>query len=99
MHNDSQRVELSVTLEQPGIVVLADVFDRGWKLSIDGVPAEILKVNSMMRGAAVEAGTHMIVYEYEPASLQIGIIVSITGLVMLGATVLWARIDTRASRA
>ena len=48
-----QRVELEANLESAGIVVLADIHYPGWKLTIDGQPAPIYKVNRLMRGAAV----------------------------------------------
>lgn len=67
-----QRVELTASLEKPGIVVLADVFYDGWKLTVDGQPQEIIRTNRMMRGALVQSGEHKIVYTYEPASFWIG---------------------------
>lgn len=76
----SARVELDATLETPGIVVLADVYYPGWKLTIDGRPAPVYRINRMMRGAAVEAGTHRLVYTYEPDSFRIGLIASAVGL-------------------
>src|SRR5690606_8113095 len=63
------RVELEAHLARPGIVVLADVYYPGWRLTIDGRPAPILRVNRMMRGAAVDAGAHTLVYTYEPGSV------------------------------
>jgi len=74
------RVELTATLDQPGLVVLADVFYPGWRLSIDGQPATIYRVNRMMRGAAVGAGTHTLVYTYEPNSFRFGGLISLAGL-------------------
>jgi len=74
------RVELTAKLDQPGIVVLADVFYPGWRLSINGEPATIYRVNRMMRGAAVEAGTHKLVYTYEPNSFRFGGMISLAGL-------------------
>ena len=49
-------------------VVLADAFYPGWALTVDDRPAEILRTNRMMRGAALEAGRHRLVYEYRPRS-------------------------------
>ena len=39
------RVELTARLARPGFVILADVYYPGWRLTIDGVPATILKAN------------------------------------------------------
>jgi hypothetical protein len=78
-----QQVELAVSLESPGLVILSDVYYPGWELTIDGNPAPIYPVNRMMRGAAVAAGAHHLVYSYEPRSFQAGRVVSIVAVVML----------------
>lgn len=83
------RVELSVTLDAPGIVVLSDVYYPGWKLTVDGEPAPIYRVNRMMRGAAVASGTHQLVYTYEPTSFRVGLLASAAGLTaLLGLSIL-----------
>jgi hypothetical protein len=85
---DPQRAELTTTLEVPGMVILSDIDYPGWELAIDGRPAPIYRVNLAMRGAAVEAGTHRLVYSFRPRSFLIGRIVSLIGLaalVVLGA--------------
>lgn len=78
---DPQHVEIAATLVSPGIVVLSDVDYPGWELTIDGRPAPIVPVNLAMRGAAVEAGRHRLVYSYHPRSFLIGRTVSVVGLV------------------
>ena len=77
------RVELSVTLDAPGIVVLSDVYYPGWKLTVDGEQAPIYRVNRMMRGAAVASGTHQLVYTYDPRSFRVGLMASAAGLAAL----------------
>jgi hypothetical protein len=89
---EPRRVELAATLERPGLVILADVYYPGWKLTIDGAPAPIYRTNRMMRGAAVKEGRHTLVYTYDPASFRIGAILSITGLLALGLLVSWAQV-------
>ncbi len=74
------RAELDVTMESPGLVVLADIFYPGWELTIDGVPAPIYRVNRAMRGAAVAAGHHRLVYTYDPRSFRVGLVVSAVGI-------------------
>ena len=75
-----QRVELDVTLESPGIVVLADVYYPGWELTIDDVPAPIYRINRLMRGAAAGTGHHHLVFRYAPRSFRLGLMVSAVGL-------------------
>jgi hypothetical protein len=79
---EPQRVELEARLTRPGIVVLADVYYPGWTLEIDGKPAPILRANRLMRGAAVGAGTHRLVYRYDPLSFRLGGIVSILNIAL-----------------
>jgi uncharacterized membrane protein YfhO len=62
--------------------VLADVYYPGWELTIDGKPAPIYRVNGFMRGAAVPANAHQLVYTYAPRSFRIGKVVSIAGLAL-----------------
>src|SRR5262249_42718416 len=78
-----QRVELVAELKRPGLVVLADAFDPGWSLTIDGAPAPILRTNRLMRGAAGRAGKHTLGYTYSPTSFWIGAAISIAALLAL----------------
>jgi hypothetical protein len=87
---EPQRVELVAQLERPGLVVLADAYYPGWRLAIDGQSAPIYRTNRMMRGAAVKAGRHTLVYTYEPLSVRIGAGISLAGLVVFAALVPWA---------
>jgi hypothetical protein len=92
---DPDRVELDATLDRPGIVVLADVHYPGWTLTIDGRAAPIYRANRMMRGAAVGAGRHTLVYTFRPLSFRVGLVVSGLGLALLGALAVWSVLPTR----
>jgi hypothetical protein len=79
-----QRVEIDAVLVRPGLVVLADIFYPGWRLTIDGAEAPIYRANRMMRGAAVPSGKHRLVYTYEPHSFYLGARITAAGLAALG---------------
>jgi uncharacterized membrane protein YfhO len=87
-------------MDSPGLVILADTDYPGWRLSIDGRPAPILRANRLMRGAAVRAGQHTLVYTYEPVSFRVGAIVSAIGWIVLLrlAWSSWREPAARASR-
>ena len=81
---------LDATLSRPGLVILADVFYPGWTLTIDDKPAPIFRANRLMRAAAVEKGTHTLVYTYKPRSFQVGAAISLVGLAALVALSGWS---------
>lgn len=71
-----ERVELKVTLDSPGWLVLTDTYYPGWQATVDGQPAEILPANIMFRAVEVLAGEHTVVFEFKPRSVLIGAWVS-----------------------
>jgi hypothetical protein len=88
--DEPQRVELTAMLRSPGLVVVADMYYPGWNLTVDGRPAEILRTNRAMRGVVLPAGTHRLVFRYDPSSFRLGIALSLLGLTALAALVAWA---------
>jgi len=85
--NEPGRVELLARLERPGLVILADTFYPGWRLTIDGKTEPIYRANLLMRAAAVPIGEHKLTYTYEPWSVRVGAFVSGAGLIVLTALI------------
>ncbi|MFL5816870.1 MAG: YfhO family protein [Conexibacter sp.] len=78
-------VPLRATLRQPGLVVLNDALAPGWSVKVDGSPASVIRANDVMRGVAVDKGTHEIVWSYRVPGLRLGAALSALGLVLLMA--------------
>jgi hypothetical protein len=94
----SQRVEIEATLDRPGLLVLSDFYDSGWRAEImesdaaslrAGQNVPVLRTNRIMRGIFLPAGTHRIQYVYRPRSFYVGAIVSIIGWAALGLGRAW----------
>jgi uncharacterized membrane protein YfhO len=51
-------------------------------LTIDGEPAPIYRANRIMRGAAVQAGKHRLVFVYDPFSFRLGLGISAAGFMI-----------------
>lgn len=63
--------ELHYTAEmsQEGLAVFSEIYyPVGWKATIDGNEAEILRTDYLLRGLVIPAGTHEIVFRFEPKS-------------------------------
>lgn len=77
------RVTVSVKMETPGLVVLADLWDKGWHAYLNGQRMPILRANHALRGVLVPAGAGTVEFRYESGSLALGV-----GLAILAALVL-----------
>jgi hypothetical protein len=87
-----RRVELRTYLSRGGLVVLNDRLKDGWSVTVDGRAAKPIRVNSVVRGAAVPAGSHVVVWSYRAPGLLAGGIVSlVTALALILAAVVLRR--------
>jgi hypothetical protein len=80
-----ERVSLSVRARRPGVVVLSDPWYPGWKATVDGRDAEVERVDYVLRGVRVPAGTHRVELRYAPASWRLAWILSLLGVLALSA--------------
>ena len=76
-----ERVVLESTASAPRLLVLADAYYPGWRASVDGAAATILKVDGVFRGVVVPAGMHQVRFWYVPLSFWLGCGVSVLALV------------------
>ena len=86
------RIELSVDLAAPGLLVLNEAPYPGWTAEVNGRPAEILTVNLVSRGLALPAGAHQISMRFDPPGYSAGVVASLaaTGLLVpLLAVSIW----------
>jgi hypothetical protein len=98
-YDSPTRVVIEARLARPGIVVLADAYDPGWRSELDGAPTPVLRANLLMRAAIVPAGRHRLVYTYDPPSVRIGAFASLLGLAAIAGLAFRAhRRDGCASR-
>lgn len=79
---DPEHVEVAVSAEQPGLLVLSDSYYPGWIARVDGVEAPIVPANVLARGVFVPPGDHTVTFTYAPASWRWGRLLSAAGLLL-----------------
>lgn len=81
-----KHVVLSANTKSPTVLLLNDKYDAGWKVTVDGQPAKLMRANYIVRAVHLPtAGDHKIEFTFE-APLR-GLYVSLSGAV-LGALLL-----------
>lgn len=84
---ENASVTLRATLPSAAVVVLDDAWAPGWSVSVDGKPARALRADVILRGVAVPAGTHTIVWSYRVPGLRAGLALTLLGLAL---SAVWA---------
>jgi hypothetical protein len=91
----STRVTLSIRMETPGLVVLADAWDKGWRTYLNGKPVPILRANHALRGVVVPEGNGTLEFRYEPASFRLGLVLAGLAVAIMAAWVAGSAIRNR----
>ena len=60
---------LDVSSERDGLLVVSQPFYPGWQARIDQEPAAIHRVNHLLQGVSVGAGTHRVELSYHQSPL------------------------------
>jgi hypothetical protein len=81
-----QSARIDVTASGNGIVLVRDTFDEGWRATVDGDPAPVLRTDYFLQGVPVTAGTHTVVLTYRDPAIGIGLAVSAVALALLLGT-------------
>ena len=84
-----EQVIIHVEAAQPALLLLTDANYPGWRATLNGADAPIHTANLLFRALFVPAGTHEVVFSYEPESVRNGRYLSLLGLMLLLALA-WA---------
>ena len=85
--NDPERVVLRVHAPQPGFLHLTDQYFPGWRATVNGTPAPILRANFLFRAVEVPDGDSLVEFRYVPVSFYVGAAISLLSGLALGAAV------------
>lgn len=73
--------QIETDSERPALLVLSETFYPGWRVTVDGEAAELLKAYTVVRAVCVPAGRHTVEWRYVPTVFMIGGALSLLALV------------------
>jgi len=88
---EPNRIAVKTQSDQPGYLVLSELFYPGWEATVDGKAAPILKADCILRAVVVDQGAHEVIFQYRPRSLMLGAAGSAGTMALLLAVLLRAR--------
>ncbi len=69
--------------DRAGILTLSELYFPHWEVTVDGRPAELLRVNYAFRGVALKPGSHLVEMQYRSPWIRMGLWVSFASLLIL----------------
>jgi uncharacterized membrane protein YfhO len=75
------RLEGEVDAGQAGVLFTSVPYDKGWKVTVDGIRQESYKIFDTFLGIELSQGKHTVALSYEPQGLRLGL--GISGICVL----------------
>ncbi len=75
--------------EAGGYVVLLDSFSDGWRATVDGHPATIVRANGLFRAVRLNPGPHVVEFLYRPRAFLVGAAASAAGFAAVLGLLAW----------
>jgi Bacterial membrane protein YfhO len=76
-------VRIHTTASADAWLVLSDTYYPGWVASVDGQPTTVLRGDVLFRVVGIPAGDHEVEFRFEPASVKLGLAISLASLLLI----------------
>ena len=83
------RVVIEAETNQPGFLVLSDLYYPGWEATVDGEPVPIYEANASVRAVPLDEGMHTVEFGFRPKPLLYGAMISVASALVL--VVVWKK--------
>jgi hypothetical protein len=80
---NGNRMVLEGNASAPGLLVIAEGYDPGWRARVDGKPARLVPADHILTGVEVPQGAKRVELTYAPAAFRVGLFFTLAGLALL----------------
>lgn len=87
---EPNRISLKTKNDNPGFLVLSEIYYPGWTASIDGKRVRVHRTNYVLRGVSVPAGEHDVEFSFRSRSFLQGAYLSAAGVALLSVCLVLA---------
>ncbi len=87
---DSDFVTYAVDAKKDELALFSEIYyPRGWQITIDGEPAEMLRANYTLRALPIPAGQHTVEFRFDPQSIKVTDGIAYAALIIMLLTALF----------
>jgi hypothetical protein len=91
-------VQIHTSATADAWLVLSDTYYPGWTATVDRQPVTVLRGDVLFRVIPVPAGEHEVEFTFDPASVKIGLLISLVAVLIAAAGLLLAGRPARPGR-
>ena len=78
------RVEIQISTDIKGFLVISDNYHPDWDVAVDGKPGRIFRANYIMRAIPIQSGNHTVSLRFHPKLLPWGLKLTASGWILMG---------------
>ena len=93
LHNNY--IKGKVNAENDGLLYLNIPYNDGWKVYIDGKEQETFVADIAFTGVDIDKGKHTVELIYRPVGFKAGLLMSITGIIVLAVILIYKRMKRK----
>ncbi|HYP60901.1 MAG TPA: hypothetical protein VEQ36_10790 [Thermomicrobiales bacterium] len=97
VHTSNDEIRLRVNAASRGMVILSEIWDPGWTVTVDGNEAKIYRADFLFRGVVVDQGAHEIVLRFPATKVKQTLLFYLIPLIAFGLLGIVALRDRRKS--
>lgn len=91
----NNRIRYLLSCRSAGVLILNEFYAGPWRVTVNDVASDVLRVNGNQIGVEVGPGDHAIEFSYRPGSFLLSIGLAAIGVAMALLWALWPRRETR----
>ena len=76
----NNKLTIETSCDQDAYLIISATYDRNWRASVEGIPAEIQRTNLCMQSVFIPRGRHLIQLQYTSPAFELGYKISIITL-------------------
>lgn len=77
VYGKNGEIRIEARTRRPGVLVVSESAYPGWRVTVDGRPGKVLRLDLLFQGVALETGKHQVVFRFRPCHFKEYVFISL----------------------